>query len=79
MQNGAQKLQTAFSNIEARIYEDSLHITDIDDLLDYLGSLASLKMLNDVPREKLKEILLGHAVNGVIDLPKEYGMFIAKG
>ncbi|MBO4750687.1 MAG: hypothetical protein J5546_10245 [Lachnospiraceae bacterium] len=37
------------------------------------------EMLSDVPREKLKEIIKGHAVNGVVDLPKEYGMFIAKG
>ena len=79
MQNGAQKLKTAFSEIEARIYKDSLHITDIDDLVSYLTSLASLKALNDVPVERLKGIIAGHAVNGVVDLPKEYGMFIARG
>ena len=79
MQNGAQKLKTAFSEIEARIYKDSLHITDIDDLVSYLTSLASLKALNDVPVERLKEIIAEHAVNGVVDLPKEYGMFIARG
>ena len=79
MQNGAQKLKTAFSEIEARIYKDSLHITDIDDLLSYLTSLASLKALNDVPVERLKEIIAEYAVNGVVDLPKEYGMFIARG
>ena len=44
-----------------------------------LASLASLKILNDVPFEKLKETILEHAVNGVVDLPKEYGMFIARG
>ena len=79
MQNGAQKLKTAFSEIEARIYKDSLHITDIDDLVSYLTSLASLKALNDVPVERLKEIIAEYAVNGVVDLPKEYGMFIARG
>ncbi|MBO7600591.1 MAG: class I SAM-dependent methyltransferase [Lachnospiraceae bacterium] len=79
MQNGEQILRTAFSDIEARFYKDSLHITDIDDLVDYLRSLASLKALNDVPLERLKEIITEHSVNGVVDLPKEYGMFIAKG
>ena len=79
MQNGAQKLRTAFSEIEARLYQDSLHITDVNDLVNYLTSLASLKALNDVPFEKLKEIIMEHAVNGVVDLPKEYGMFIARG
>ena len=79
MQNGRQKLGIAFSDIEARPYRDSLHITDVDDLVNYLASLASLKILNDVPFEKLKETILEHAVNGVVDLPKEYGMFIARG
>ena len=79
LQNGREKLQVAFSDIEARTYPDSLHITDVDDLVSYLTSLASLKALNDVPAEKLKEIIMEHAVNGVVDLPKEYGMFVAKG
>ena len=79
MQNGEKILRTAFSDIDARFYTDSLHITDIDDLVDYLRSLASLKALNDIPLEKLNEIIMEHSSNGVVDLPKEYGMFIAKG
>ncbi|MCR4939708.1 MAG: class I SAM-dependent methyltransferase [Treponemataceae bacterium] len=79
MQNGKEKLRTAFSDIEARFYKDSLHVTDIDDLVNYLRSLASLKALNDIPFERLKEIITEHSVNGVVDLPKEYGMFLAKG
>lgn len=77
MQNGKSKLQSAFSDIEARLYDDSLHITDIDDLVTYLSSLSSLKMLNEVPLEKIREIIKYHAIDGVVDLPKEYGMFIA--
>ena len=79
MQNGEELLRTAFSDIEAEFYQDSLHVTNIDDLVDYLRSLASLKALNDIPLEKLKAIITEHSVNGVVDLPKEYGMFIAKG
>ncbi len=79
MQNGAQKLRIAFSDIESRIYEDSLHITDIDDLVEYLGSLASLKALDGVPHAKIKAMITEHAADGVVDLPKEYGMFIARG
>ena len=79
MQNGEQKLRIAFSDIKARFYIDSLHVTDIDDLVNYLKSLASLKALNDIPLDRLKEIIMEHSVNGVVDLPKEYGMFIAKG
>ena len=47
--------------------------------MNYLKSLASLKALNDIPLDRLKEIIMEHSVNGVVDLPKEYGMFIAKG
>ena len=65
--------------MEARIYKDSLHITDIDDLVDYLTSMTSLKVINELPIEKLKAIITEHAVKGVVDLPKEYGMFIARG
>ena len=78
MQNGERMLKTAFTDIEARIYEDSLHITNIDDLVVYLSSLSSLKALNEMPYDKLKRIILDHTVNGAVDLPKEYGMFIAK-
>ena len=77
MQNGKSKLQSVFSDIEARLYDDSLHITDIDDLVTHLSSLSSLKMLNEVPLEKIREIIKYHAIDGVVDLPKEYGMFIA--
>ena len=79
MQNGEQILKIAFTDIESRIYNDSLHITDIEDLVDYLGSLTSFKAINDVPVERLKKIIAEHAVNRAVDLPKEYGMFIAKG
>ena len=79
MQNGEQKLRIAFSNIDTRFYKDSLHVTDIDDLVNYLRSLASLKALDDIPLERLKEIIMEHSVNGEVDLPKEYGMFIAMG
>ena len=79
MQNGAAKLGVAFSDIESRMFEDSLHVTDIEDLIQYLRSLSSLNALDDVPYERLKEIIMEHAVNGVADLPKEYGTFIARG
>lgn len=79
LQNGEEKLRTAFSLVMALVYEDTLKITDTDDLIDYLLSLASLKAINDIPTQKIKEILSEHEVNGEIVLPKEYGMFIAKG
>lgn len=78
MQNGEQILKAAFKYIEAKFYEDSLHITNIDDLVDYLRSLLSLKAINDLPFGRIHEILTQHSCNGVIELPKEYGIFICR-
>ncbi len=79
MQNGEKLLKSAFANVEARFYEDSFHITDIEDLVEYLCSLRSLKAIMDIPVQKITDILKEHAVDGAVDLPKEYGMFIARG
>ena len=78
MQNGEQKLRIAFSDIDARIYKDSLHVTELQDLVEYLCSLTSLQALNEIPIERIRDIVKEHAVNGAVDLPKEYGMFIAR-
>ncbi len=78
MQNGERILMTAFTNVEARFYEDSLHITNIDDLADYLRSLVSLKAIIDLPSERIREILKRHSCDGTIGLPKEYGIFVCR-
>lgn len=78
MQNGEQILKAAFTNVEARFYEDSLHITNIDDLVEYLQSLVSLKAIIDLPSDRIHEILTRHSCDGTIELPKEYGMFVCR-
>ncbi len=78
LQNGGEKLRTAFEEVECHVYEDSLHITDPEDLVTYLLSLASFKAVLDLPVERIRAILSEHTVDGIIDLPKEYGMFICK-
>ncbi len=78
MQNGEQILKAAFTNVEAEYYEDSLQITNIDDLVNYLRSLVSFKAIIDLPSERIHEILTRHSCNGTIELPKEYGMFVCR-
>ena len=78
MQNGEQILKAAFTNVEAEYYEDSLQITNIDDLTDYLRSLVSFKAIIDLPSDRIHEILMRHSCNGTIELPKEYGMFVCR-
>lgn len=75
MQNGEGQLKSVFTTITPMFYEDSLHITEPEDLILYLRSLASFEAIADLPARKIKEILSVHTVDGCIDLPKEYGMF----
>ena len=58
--------------------EDGLRVTDVEDLVEYVLSMASFSGLKEWPREMLREKLLSKAVDGVIAIPKEYGLFIAR-
>ncbi len=78
LQNGKEKLGRFFEDITSIVYEDSLHVTEADDLVDYLRSLASFKAVIDLPVQKIREIIKEHVADGAVDLPKEYGMFICR-
>ncbi|MCR5095050.1 MAG: class I SAM-dependent methyltransferase [Lachnospiraceae bacterium] len=78
MQNGAEKLLAYFGDVTPMIYDDSLHITEMEDLVTYLRSLASFKAVMDLPEQTIRDVLAEHAVDGVIDLPKDYGMFVCR-
>ncbi|MBQ6293930.1 MAG: methyltransferase domain-containing protein [Lachnospiraceae bacterium] len=78
MQNGKEILGRSFETVSAEFYEDSLHVTEADDLVEYLRSLASFKAVIDLPVQRIKDIMREHTVDGAIDLPKEYGMFICR-
>ena len=78
LQNGKQILRSVFTDVDTKYYPDSLHITNTEDLVDYLRSLVSFKSVLDLPSQRIREILLRHSRNGIIDLPKEYGMFICR-
>lgn len=77
LQNGEAILSSVFKNIKKENYEDSLAVTNISDLVDYIYSLSNMSALSSQPREKIQTLLQNHMVNGVLTVPKEYGMFIA--
>ncbi len=77
LQNGRGILEKHFPSVKRLDYPDSLAVTDPDDMVDYIYSLASMSSLSGVPRENIRKILLHHMENGVLTVPKEYGMFIA--
>ena len=78
LQNGKEILEPFFSEIQRLDYEDSLAVTNIDDLIEYIYSLSSMTSLSSVPKEEIREVLGKYVVNGVLSVPKEYGMFCCK-
>ena len=78
MQNGEKILKKVFNEVKPVLFEDSLHITNLDHLIEYFTSLASFKVVANFPISKIRNILKAHVVDGAIDLPKEYGMFVCK-
>ena len=77
LQNGQEILNRRFGNVKKAEYADSLAVTDMDDMADYIYSLSGMTSLNAVPRQEIRDILLKNTVNGVLNVPKEYGMFIS--
>ncbi|MBQ5312132.1 MAG: methyltransferase domain-containing protein [Oscillospiraceae bacterium] len=78
LQNGADILGKVFSHTEKLEYKDSLAVTDLNDMVDYIYSLSGMTTLDSVPRQAVYDILHKHTTNGVLYVPKEYGMFIAQ-
>lgn len=76
LQNGEEILSPFFCSVVRRDYEDSLAVTNIDDMVDYVYSLSSMTALGSIPREKMTLMLSSHMKDGVLHVPKEYGMFI---
>ena len=78
LQNGAGILQQHFSQVQRCDREDGLAVTDIEDFADYIYSLSSLTNIDTVPRTVLLSLLESQTDNGILYVPKEYGMFICR-
>lgn len=76
LQNGEEILSPFFDSVVRRDYKDSLAVTNVEDMVDYIYSLSSMTALGSIPRDKMTEILTSHMRDGVLHVPKEYGMFI---
>ena len=76
LQNGQEILSKVFSNVQKLNYEDALAVTDINDMVDYIYSMTSMTVLHTVPKPIIAEALSAHIENGILYVPKEYGMFV---
>lgn len=78
LQNGKGTLEEFFEKVERLDYEDSLAVTNTEDLVDYVYSLSNITNLDTVGKDTLKQILDSRKEKGVLLVPKEYGMFVCE-
>ena len=78
LQNGQKKLSPFFADVWQELYEDSLAVTNVEDMVDYIYTLSGMSGLRNLPRETVRSVLAAHMTDGVLHVPKEYGMFIAR-
>ena len=78
LQNGADSLSRHFESVQRLEREDGLSITDINDFADYIYSMSGLTNIAVVPRNDLLALLNSKVENGILFVPKEYGMFICR-
>lgn len=78
LQNGKAHLAPFFAEVERYDYEDSLRVTDLEDMADYIGTLTGMSALHDLPRETVLSVLKANMTGGVLTVPKEYGMFVSR-
>ncbi len=76
LQNGQEILSRVFSNAQKLEYADSLAVTNTNDMVEYIYSMTSMTVLHTVPKQNILETLAAHTENGILHVPKEYGMFI---
>ena len=77
LDNGRKQLEEFFSKVDIMRYVDSLEITDLDDLMEYIYSGITFRNVVTLSEEEVRRILEAHMENGVLKLPKEPGTFVA--
>ena len=77
LENGGERLERHFSEVKIERYIDSLEVTNLDDLMDYIYSGITFKNVCKLSREEVREILENHVENGVLKLPKDPGIFVS--
>lgn len=78
LQNGKQWLSQYFTSVDKLEYMDCLEVTNVDDMLDYIYSLTGMSDVSSIKKNDLKAVLEQNMVDGVLKVPKEYGMFICR-
>ena len=77
LENGTEQLEPYFSRVEIERYKDSLEVTDIDDLMEYIYSGITFKNACKLSSEEVRNKLISCMEDGVLRLPKDPRMFVA--
>ena len=78
LQNGEEKLKPFFPEVQRFLYADALKVTKIEDMIDYIYSLTGMTNLQIIPKNEVRAVLESNMQDGVLYVPKEYGLFVAK-
>ena len=78
LQNGGEMLSKYFSSVQRLDYPDAFEITDTEDLVAYVLSMTSMANLAKLPRKTVYAVLEAQRQDGIIHVPKEYGMFVSR-
>ena len=72
------RLRAFFETVDQLQYEDALAVTEVEDFVDYIYSLTRMTDLQKLPRDTVRAVLTAHVQDGILRIPKDYGMFIAR-
>ena len=78
LQNGKEMLGRYFDSVMRDDYPDAFEITDTEDLISYVLSMTAMANLTRLPRNVIHDVLENKKIDGIIYIPKEYGMFICE-
>lgn len=78
LQNGRSFLEAFFDSVKMRVRDDGLAITCVDDFVDYILSMSSLTGMGNHCRDSLYQAFAARMIDGILYVPKEYGIFICK-
>lgn len=80
LENGGEQLAGWFPHVEQRQYPDGLRVTEVEPLVDYIGSMITRQIANPSPaqiaafRRSLENEI---AARGAIKITKATGLFVA--
>lgn len=82
LENGARLIETAFPQVEKRLYEDALVVTENEPLVAYILSMAPVKLTNGDPdsaADALRALVSEDmSATGAVLITKDTGLFIAR-